>query len=276
MASVASQSLRVVLTGDGADEQLAGYDTYKASLLFNKLLSIKPLVLWMLRVFEPISQSNGGQKLNAKLLLRQMEKALASSHINSIHHNWRRIFSDNALQNLVKTPLLSNASEEVFLESFMSTKPEHVLKSLQAMDIATWMHNDILPKVDRSTMAYGLEARCPFLDKPLAEFSALIPDSIKLKRPKWILRKAMEGLLPDSVIGQKKSGFNTPMAKWFLHEPAVRQYAEHWLLSSQALSHGLLNREYVKALWDGHAAGDNHLELWNLMVLNAWYANYKK
>lgn len=274
LASETSKDLRVVLTGDGADELLAGYDTYKASRLVRQLGPFKNILNTFLEVISPLcrmAQGSHTKKLNSSLLLSQMQKALSQSSLTDVHQAWRTIFTDETLARILTKNLDAKPFEADFRVAF---EKHNWLASMQALDIGTWMHNDILPKVDRSTMAFGLEARSPFLDKTLSEYSALLPESLKMKHPKYILRKAMSGLLPDSVIWQKKSGFNTPLSKWFLEHDKVRAYAKHWLLSDEALAHGLFNKTEVDLLWQSHQYQDKHLELWNIMVFNAWSHYY--
>jgi asparagine synthase (glutamine-hydrolysing) len=276
LAKEAGQTLRVVLTGDGADELLGGYDTYKATGIAKAMGGFRQpagkLLEWLLPFFPAGSNR---YKLNRSVLLQQLGHGLCQPDLPNVHAGWRQIFSfQEIIQELLNPAVVEqyqNTSHfDVPLQHWNTASGDWFQKA-QAMDIATWMRYSILPKVDRATMAYGVEARSPFLDRDLAAFCARLPTALKARHPKWILKKAMTTLLPEQVIWQKKSGFNTPLSRWFLEEPTVQKLARHWLLSEQALSHGLFSVKWVQGLWNQHTHQDCHLKLWNLMVFNAWY-----
>jgi asparagine synthase (glutamine-hydrolysing) len=276
LAHEAGKVLRVVLTGDGADELLAGYDTYKATglaLQFGPLRQMSGRVAQTLGNWLPTGTSR--EKLNPSVVLQQLGHGLSQPVPALIHARWRQIFSEKELGSLL-TPEYTKAifpDSEIYQREWDHVSGDWLLKA-QALDVRTWMRHSILPKVDRSTMASSLEARCPFLDKALAELLSSLPVALKQKHPKWLLREAMSSYLPKEVAWQRKSGFNTPISRWILEVPEVRSLARHWLLSEQALSHGVFNRSSVEQLWQKHQTRDYHLKLWNLMVFNAWHANF--
>ncbi len=276
----ASQHLTVVLTGDGADELLGGYDTYKATHLAKQLGLLKQPAGFIAEKLSQLMPANSQRsKLNPSIILQQLSKALKKGSLQQTHGHWRQIFSSNELTQLLslkskeELKILSddlNPAELTYNTIWQITNGNWLEKA-QAIDVAGWMKYSILPKVDRSTMAYSIEARSPFLDRKLAQFCGNIPYSLRIKHPKWILRKAMEEYLPSQVIWQKKSGFNTPLSRWMLEDKAVKELTEYWLFDDVALAHGLFNKSIIRKIWDEHKQKDCHLKLWNIMVFNAWF-----
>jgi asparagine synthase (glutamine-hydrolysing) len=131
----------------------------------------------------------------------------------------------------------------------------------------------LLMRVDKIGMSESLEARVPFLDHKLVEFSMDIPEEWKTKggEPKYLLKKAVEGLIPDDIIYRKKMGFGAPMSDWLRGDfgRAVRTS----VLASGLLKRGLLNVDYIEKLFDWHFKGrmDTGLYLWAIYNLTAWY-----
>lgn len=277
LARTARAELSVVLTGDGADELLAGYDTYRATSLARKLGPLRRLVAPLVAGAASLLPAGAGRgKLNRSVFLHQLAKGLSQRHLSAVHARWRQIFQLGDLSGLLSargaalTAGISTLPDEALYAEVWDTAGGDWLARAQALDADTWLACGILPKVDRTTMAYGLEARSPFLDRDLAALFADLPSSLKLRHPKWVLRKAVEPWLPPALAWRKKEGFNTPLSRWFLAEPAARKLARHWTTSDQALAHGLLERSAIEGLWRRHERQDCHLQLWNLMVFNAW------
>ena len=131
----------------------------------------------------------------------------------------------------------------------------------------------LLMRVDKIGMSESLEARVPFLDHKLVEFSMDIPEEWKTKggEPKYLLKKAVEGLIPDDIVYRKKMGFGAPMSDWLRGDfgRAVRTS----VLASGLLKRGLLNVNYIEKLFDWHFSGrmDTGLYLWAIYNLTAWY-----
>jgi len=131
----------------------------------------------------------------------------------------------------------------------------------------------LLMRVDKIGMSESLEARVPFLDHKLVEFSMDIPEEWKTRggEPKYLLKKAVEGLIPDNIIYRKKMGFGAPMSDWMRSDfgRAIRSS----VLASGLLRRGLLNVGYIEKLFDWHFKGrmDTSLYLWAIYNLTAWY-----
>ena len=131
----------------------------------------------------------------------------------------------------------------------------------------------LLMRVDKMTMASSVEARVPFLDHELVEFAFALPDRVKVRdgEGKWLLKKAVEGLLPDDVIYRPKQGFGAPVSEWFKGD--LGHKAQREIRSSSLAERGLLDYDYVDRLWDAHRNGAGHFgfQLWSLYNVSAWH-----
>jgi asparagine synthase (glutamine-hydrolysing) len=131
----------------------------------------------------------------------------------------------------------------------------------------------LLMRVDKIAMSVSLEARVPFLDHRLVEFTMDIPmqDKVYGNTAKYLLKKAVEGLLPDQIIYRKKMGFGAPMSQWMRGD--FGKQVEAAMANSRLFSRGFLNRQYIATLFKDHGSGrrDNSLYLWSLFNLSAWY-----
>ncbi len=218
VSKLAATKLKVVLSGDGADELFAGYITYKADRYYHTAKKI-PAFLRRAGLSLVRGSAHSSQKINFKYKLRQfLHGSLQDEEI--AHYSWRLHFHPEE-----RVAILGEKHRELIYE----TDPSHVFKEHYSkvqglswldkhlyVDGMTWLCDDILVKVDRTTMASGLEARAPFLDHELAEYAASVPCDLKLKGnvTKFILKSMLKGKLPDDVLYRKKSGFNAPVGKW--------------------------------------------------------------
>jgi asparagine synthase (glutamine-hydrolysing) len=150
------------------------------------------------------------------------------------------------------------------------------IERMQYLDMNFYMAEDILTKVDRASMAVSLETRAPFLDPRIGEFAASLPLEYKLRgnKGKYILKKAVEGLLPHSILTRSKKGFGIPVAAWLNGRlnPLM-----HDLLSPDRLkAQGLFEPHYVQTLIAEHEKGvaSHHKQLWTLLVFQLWYDKF--
>jgi asparagine synthase (glutamine-hydrolysing) len=219
VARFASSKVKVVLSGDGADELFGGYATYRADDLRKRLAHFLPRAgraalarLLSLLAFESEKKTNTGFKM------KQFAKGVAADH-RYAHYAWRELFSE---EQRIKILGREHEAEIRDTHPFGRFKKHYdeaggldVPSQHLYVDAKTWLADDILVKVDRATMAYSLEARSPFLDPELAAYAASIPWKYKTASGgKYILKKAMRGLLPVRTIYKKKSGFNAPVGAW--------------------------------------------------------------
>jgi asparagine synthase (glutamine-hydrolysing) len=151
---------------------------------------------------------------------------------------------------------------------------ENLLDKLLAADLKTYLH-ELLMKQDQMSMAASIESRVPFLDHKLVEFATHLPESMKLRgwTTKYVLRRAMRGLLPSEILTRKKMGFPVPIESWFRGK--YRRIVDEYVLSERALGRGFFNPGYVRELAARHASGENHAErLWMLVNFEIWLRRF--
>ncbi|MBK1644907.1 asparagine synthase (glutamine-hydrolyzing) [Thiocapsa imhoffii] len=275
LAAFARQSVTVALSGDGADECFAGYETYAADRLHRALS-------WI-----PAGMARAGYRVADALLPVSFSKVswdyklrhfLAGLHLDGAraHASWRDILSRDERREMMQ-PAWRDLFDESTADPFSAFAPHvaavktcHPVDQAGYVDIKTWLADDILVKVDRSTMAHSLEARAPLLDHRLVEFAAALPVHWKLKgwRKKYLLRESLRGRLPGGVLDGSKRGFNAPISQWL--NGALRDFARDTLASPRL--HEWVRPQAIDALYRDHAAQrrDHGLKLYGLLCLALW------
>ena len=141
------------------------------------------------------------------------------------------------------------------------------------LDTITYLPNDILVKLDRATMAFGLEGRIPYLDPRVVEFAWRLPLQMKVRpnQGKWILRQVLHRYVPENLVERPKMGFGVPLDYWFRGE--LRDYIRDILLSQRHLERGYFRREAVEKLVENHVTGrvNAQYSIWNLLMLELWH-----
>jgi len=275
LAAFAREYVTVSLSGDGADECFAGYETYTADRL-HRALSWLPrgLARASFRAADavlPVSFS----KVSLDYKVRHF---LAELHLDfpQAHASWRNILSPEAQRELMqpwwREAITTDEADPFpeFARHFEAVEGCHYIDQAGYVDVKTWLADDILVKVDRSTMAHSLEARAPLLDHRLVEFAAALPADWKLKglRKKYLLRESLRGRLPDWVLDGRKQGFNAPVSHWF--SGPLRAFAQDALASPKL--HEWIRPAAIDTLWRDHAAArrDHGLKLFGLICLSLW------
>lgn len=165
-----------------------------------------------------------------------------------------------------------------FKDSFYEIdKKKDLLLRLTSFEIQRLLPNSILMKVDKMTMAHSLEARVPFLDHELVEYSTLIPSKYKIRKftGKYILRQTMKGLLPEEIIKRPKHGFLVPLGSWLRNE--LKEYAQELLLSSQSHARKFFSEKEIKDLFikrNRLKDIENTTLLWRLLIFEIWHNTY--
>lgn len=226
----ARKKVKVILTGEGADELFAGYQRY--------------------RYLSPLGRFIPGN-LKLKAYLYQVT-----------------LFRDREKRELFGREIKEGTN---VVKSHFSKKD---LNNVLLFEMNTSLPNDLLIKVDKTTMAHGLEARVPFLDRGLMEFSGTIPQSMKLRwfTGKHILKKAVKGMLPDSIINRKKHGFTVPLSSWLKED--LREFTEQSVMDEEFNRKMGFNGDYIKILFPtktGFRRSGDALRLWRLLVFNLWH-----
>ena len=263
------QHVTVALTGVGGDELFGGYPRYMG-LLFAQRLSRMPMAV---RRFAGSIVSNWpdrGGSVNwtgrIKRFFGNAEQPLAEQY-----SRWLAFLSPELVEDLLQAGGVEDTEPDRCIA------PLSKLPSLLAQnDMLSYLPSDLLCHTDRVSMAHSLEARVPFLDKPLVEFMARVPLTDKLAgfRLKSPLKKILQPLLPKEILSQKKMGFSIPLARWLREE--LVDVLDDCLNPSQLKDRGLLRPEAVQRLRMQHSAGKaNHADaLWSLLMLEIWFREY--
>jgi asparagine synthase (glutamine-hydrolysing) len=265
VSRLAAEEVTVILTGDGGDELFAGYDKYRVEAEEQRYDWIpKPVRHALGVVGRSLPSGARGRRFLCHLGLDGSRRYLDASTLFRAEE-MRKIFRHDAFVEISKHDPLADALAHLGQATGGGSA------ALQYCDLQTYLPLDILTKVDRMTMAWSIEARPPLLDHRLVEFAATIPPRFQLASgsTKYLLKRAMRGILPDEIIDRPKHGFAVPLARWFRGELAG--FARDLLLSSAARQRALFDAMYVERLIQQHERGrDLDLQLWTLMSLELW------
>lgn len=276
VSQLAQQHVKVVLTGEGSDETLAGYGRYqKALTLLNygeKYESVAPSFLR--------DAVRGGVATLPAVLNRKLSRTFLSreTDIESLFFDNFAVFS-RAMQNQLFSRQTQERIEDInpyFLQNQLLEKcdADDLLDKLLYADTKIYLH-ELLMKQDQMSMAASIESRVPFLDHKLVEFTARMPREMKLRggTTKWILREAMKGILPNEILNRPKMGFPVPVGRWFRGE--FKHIVDEYVLSSRTLDRGIFDVSYLRSLVAKHNVGENHDErLWALVNFEIWQRRF--
>lgn len=280
VSETARRRVTVALSGDGGDENFAGYRRYALDMRENFVRNLVPGALQ-----RPLFAGLGRLYPKADYLPRMFRgKAFLSNvardpvdayffSVSAFHDDEKRGLFDQD----VWRQLADYRTGELFRDIYRRAPASDHLSRVQYLDIKTYLCDDILTKVDRASMAVSLEVRCPLLDHVFMEYAAGIPAGLKLvgTRGKHIFKKALERLLPDDILHRQKMGFAMPVREWLRNE--LRDYGRALVLEGEA-TRQYLNRSRVERLWQEHGIGlrDHATELWAIMMLNLWHQRFVK
>jgi asparagine synthase (glutamine-hydrolysing) len=275
---LASQHVKVVLTGEGSDELLAGYGRYRKTILNLSLgKRYRSLTPSLLRS----AVSSGIASLPTSRIRQKLLRSFLSvaPDIESIYFDNFAVFP-LAMQGDLLT---SEALDQIdgvnpyagVGRALAETDAKSLLDRLLYADIKTYLH-ELLMKQDQMSMATSVESRVPFLDHKLVEFTCSLPEQLKLRggTTKFILRESMKGVLPEQILSRSKMGFPVPIGAWF--RGPYRSIIDEYVLSDRARARGIFNptvvREIVRRHQDG---GENHDErLWSLVNFEIWQRQF--
>jgi asparagine synthase (glutamine-hydrolysing) len=277
VSQVARQYVTVALSGDGGDENFAGYRRYAFDKREEDLRSFMPP--WFRKtVFGPLSVLY--PKLDwAPQMFRGKAtfESLACSHLEAYFRSVSAV-SPELKAVLLSQDVLHQLRGYDTLDLFRGYYDKPVgldsFSRILYLDIKTYLPGDILVKVDRASMAHSLEVRAPFLDHEFMELVATIPFHLKLRgfTGKYILKKALGHLLPSTVLHREKMGFGIPLALWLRQD--LKELAGDVIFSSH--DDGLLNQKTVERFWREHHRGlrDRSTVLWTILMFRLWQQVY--
>ncbi len=260
LAKNASKEVKVVLSGEGADELFGGYNIYRAPLAY-KYFSFIPK--FILKFFVSLPFEYFGKNFLKRSLWKLSEWYFGQKYFN------KSVFQDADLEFLWKGQKDYHKINSIY-DNFFGKKLSDS-EMMQVVDINTWLVGDILAKADKMTMAHSLELRVPFLDMQVSSLATKIKPEFKWKsgQTKYILRKAFQSLIPETTRLRRKLGFPVPIKDWFLFDSNFI-YSE--IVKNSYIKRNF-NLEYIKQLFSGHISGkeDNARKIYILYLLAIWY-----
>ena len=269
VSKITREHVTVALSGDGGDENFAGYRRYARALELHERFDQGPARLMrpLLRVASSLLPVGApGQALTGMLGAGPIERYFRLITYQR-RETLRRLLSDE-LADLARSATDPGSFSRLASEG---DTPDYV-STLQHIDIATYLPGDILAKVDGMSMAVSLESRVPLLDHRLMEFLATIPSTLKLRNGsgKYLLQRAMAQDLPGEILTRKKMGFGVPLGAWFRRE--LRDMTRDVLLGPRARQRGIFRASEVDTLLATHDAGrrDCSARLWSLVCFELW------
>lgn len=278
VSKLAAEHVKVVLTGEGSDELLAGYDKYRKTI-YNLMLgrAYSSVVPSPIRHFVKQAIENGTGSLAVRQKLARTFLCVPSD-IESIYFDNFSVFSRNRQHLLFTAETRARIAESDPYKTSLALMGESdaltMLDQLLAADMKTYLH-ELLMKQDQMSMAASIESRVPFLDHKLVEFAARLPERMKLRglTTKYILRQAMADKIPSEILTRKKMGFPVPVGAWL--RGGFRHLLDEYVLGTRAMERGIFEPDVVRNLVARHQAGENHAErLWMLINFEIWQRRF--
>ncbi|MFM1868494.1 MAG: hypothetical protein RL591_1902, partial [Planctomycetota bacterium] len=292
VAREAASRVKVVLSGDGGDELFGGYYRYSHAPALAAQLSrvpriLRPLFARLLRAV-PRDAANAIGRALPEVLVRlpfdrlgdrahKLARVVHLDNVDAMYAALARISDDADRLVLGASEPSSSSSPSRDITMAIDASLDPVVRMMLG-DIAHYLPDDILTKVDRATMAFGLEAREPLLDSALAELAFRLPPSMRIRdaERKWILRRVLERRVPRALFERPKTGFSVPLLRW-LRGP-LRNWAEERLDPTRIGREGYLDPSAVRALWTDTLAGrrgGDAAEIWSVLMFECWLAEQK-
>ncbi|GMQ86812.1 MAG: amidotransferase 1, exosortase A system-associated [Gammaproteobacteria bacterium] len=277
VCELARKQVTVALSGDGGDENLAGYRRYRWHQYEERLRSLFPL-----SVRRPLFGALGRYYPKADwapkvFRAKSTFEALARTDIEGYFHSVS-IMGDSMRAKLFSADFRRELQQYSAVEVFhrhAASAPDHPLSRIQYLDLKTYLVGDILTKVDRASMAHGLEVRVPILDHKFVEWLAGLPPGLKLRgrEGKYLFKKSLESRLPDEILYRPKMGFAVPLAGWF--RGPLRERVKTALLGPCMLDSGIFDRRFLQQMVDQHQSGrrDFSTPIWTLLMFEAFQRN---
>lgn len=275
VCQLARKSVTVALSGDGGDENFGGYRRYRWHMNEEKIRSLLPLGLR-----RPIFSVAGKLYPKADWAPRMFRakttlQALARNSVEAYFHSVS-LMSDEMRGQLFtagfQRDLQGYRALEVMQRHADRAPVQSGLSLIQYLDTKTYLPGDILTKVDRASMAHALEVREPLLDHPMLEWLSGLPEDFKLRgqEGKYVLKKALEPYLPDSILYRPKMGFAVPLANWF--RGPLRKKLHSTVMGSRLAETGYLNPDFLKQMLEQHDSGlrDHSTPLWSVLMFDSF------
>ena len=277
VSEMARRGVTVALNGDGGDENFAGYHRYVTASRTHRIASLLPGPLR--RGIGAIGSRSEphGEPTRAINRARRLARSLGQTDRDRYCRGMELftpeerggLYADGFSERLRSLP-----EPDVLERTWDEGGAGDLVNRMLEVDVNTYLPDDLLVKVDIASMAYSLEARSPLLDHRLMEFTAGLPGDLKINgtERKVVMRDALRGWIPDTILDGPKRGFGLPMVgRWFRGE--LRGYITEALTDPGAVGRGYFDESSVRALLDRHMDGsrDNSMQLWALLMFEVWH-----
>ncbi len=272
VSELAREHVKVVLTGEGSDEMMAGYGRYSKAV---QMLGIGEKYESLTPTFVRSALRSGASRIGGKLTRTFLTR---DADIESLFLDNFAVFGRS-----MQGELFSDESKARIADAnpftrqtgwLARTDARELLDKLLYVDSKTYLH-ELLMKQDQMSMAASIESRVPFLDHKLAELTARMPVNMKLRggTTKFLLKEAMKGILPDAILNRPKMGFPVPVGAWF--RGGFRGIVDEYVLGERARARGIFDAGFVADLVKRHNVGENHDErLWALVNFEIWQRRF--
>jgi asparagine synthase (glutamine-hydrolysing) len=275
VCQLARKRVTVALSGDGGDENLAGYRRYRYAMAEDAVRSKMPVGLRKL-VFGPLGKYYpkadwAPRVFRAKTTFEALSRDLVEGYFHGVS-----LMSDamraQLFSNKFRKDLQGYRAIDVMQEHAANSPTDDPLSMIQYLDMKTYLPGDILTKVDRASMAHALEVRVPLLDHKLVEWISGLPADMKLNgsEGKYVFKKSLEKYLPSDILYRKKMGFAVPLAGWF--RGPLRDRVRESLLGSTLADTGIFNTGFLADMVEQHQSGrrDYSASIWALLMFEAF------
>ena len=266
LSKLASKDVKVVLSGEGADELFGGYTSYDEDIKLKKYRKLPFFIRKALKtIVSPLPSFHGKNFLTK-----------GGSKIEDYYVGNAFIFNNKEANKILSDKYKSNLTyQEITKPYFDKVKNEDDLTKMQYLDMYFWLPNDILLKADKMSMANSLELRVPILDKEVFELAKTIPTKYKLSHntTKYILRKAASKRIPEEWYKRRKKGFPVPIIKWFREEKYYTIVKE--IFEEDFTKEFFDQKLLIKMLDEHYTSKKNHCrKLWTVFVYLIWYKTF--
>lgn len=266
VSKLTRQAVKVALSGDGGDEIFGGYPKYK-----------QIRVAQYLKYFPKASR-----KVFAKIInkipndsIKKSSEALQFNHTDELLLWMTSIWKPNELGNLLSFPMAEINDIPIYKNYGYYSENDPVLKMMR-IDLQMYLCEDIMVKVDRTSMANSLETRAPMLDFHFVEFMNSLPLSIRMKRnqPKYLIKKLLSKYVPQQLWDRPKRGFSIPVASWLRHE--LNDFFNDYVNEKKIKEIGLLNWNSLSKFIDANMNNGRHFpqKLFSVLIFNLWHSKY--
>ncbi|HTT17819.1 MAG TPA: asparagine synthase (glutamine-hydrolyzing) [Candidatus Sulfotelmatobacter sp.] len=276
VSKLASQHVKVLISGEGGDEAFAGYENYRNLFWFEKLKA-------MLGPLQPVTGrgiSAVGKKLGSRVLTKYGSRmgvpfeeyyfSRTSSPFEYFPSRRRNLYS-KTLRECVDPSMSVSVSR-----AYLSRAAEYsLLNKMLYVDTNTWLPDDLLIKADKMTMANSVELRVPLLDHKVLEFAAALPRNQKVRgrTMKYLAKKALKNHVPKEILDRRKAGFPVPYRTWFRTQ--LHDWTSDLLLESRTINRGYFDRTAIEELLNSSSNGADYAkELFSLVVLELWHRTF--